>query len=52
MSAAHPEDARLFRVDHADEVTPAQAERLARLGIPACANRPMLPEWRSDHAFP
>jgi predicted amidohydrolase YtcJ len=52
MSAAHPDDARLFRVDHADEVTREQAERLAKLGIIVCANPAMLPEWRSEHAFP
>jgi predicted amidohydrolase YtcJ len=52
MSAAHPELARLFRVDHADEVTREQAERLAKLGIPVCANPSMLPEWRRDDAFP
>jgi len=52
MSAARPADARLFRVDHADEVTREQAERLAKLGVIVCANPAMLPEWRSDHAFP
>ena len=52
MSRAAPEKAALFRVDHADEVTKAEAERLARLGIIVCSNPSMIPEWRSEHAFP
>jgi predicted amidohydrolase YtcJ len=52
MSHAAPEKARLFRVDHADEVTRADADRLARLGIIVCSNPSMLPEWRDEHAFP
>ncbi len=47
-----PGGARLFRVDHADEVTPELAARLARLGIVVCANPAMLPEWHSPRAFP
>ena len=39
--------AALFRLEHADEVTPEQAHRLARLGIIVCSNPSMLPEWRS-----
>src|SRR6185312_4144396 len=52
MSKGAPEKARLFRVDHADELTKAEADRLARLGIIVCSNPSMLPEWRSDNAFP
>ena len=52
MSHGAPDRARLFRVDHADEVTKAEAERLARLGIVVCSNPSMLPEWRDEHAFP
>lgn len=52
MSRGHPERARLFRIEHADEVTPADAERLARLGITVCSNPSMIPEWRSARAFP
>jgi predicted amidohydrolase YtcJ len=46
------ENASLFRIEHADEVTPAQAARLARLGIVVCTNPSMLPEWRRADAFP
>ena len=52
MSQRAPEKARLFRVDHVDEATRAEAERLARLGIIVCATPAMLPEWRTEHAFP
>jgi predicted amidohydrolase YtcJ len=54
MAAAigRPEATRLFRVEHADEVTPREAARLARAGIPVCANPSMIPEWRSASAFP
>jgi predicted amidohydrolase YtcJ len=52
MSKTAPEKARLFRVDHADEVTRAEADRLAKLGIIVCSNPSMLPEWRSANAFP
>src|SRR5262249_50329795 len=44
--------ARLFRVEHADEVTPLQARRLAQLGVIVCSNPSMLPEWRRASAFP
>ena len=47
-----PEGARLFRVEHADEVTHDEAQRLARLGIVVCSNPSMLPEWRKANAFP
>ena len=47
-----PEASRLFRVEHADDVTPDQARRLAKLGIPVCSNPSMLPEWRQPRAFP
>lgn len=50
--AGKPEATRLWRVEHADEVTPEQARRLARLGIAVCSNPSMLPEWRRDGAFP
>jgi predicted amidohydrolase YtcJ len=49
---AHPEWSRLFRVEHADDVTPDEAHRLARLGIVVCSNPSMLPEWRRASAFP
>ena len=52
MSRAQPEKARLFRVDHADELTKAEADRLAKLGIIVCSNPSMIPEWRNEHAFP
>lgn len=52
MSRGAPETAQLFRVDHADEVTQAEADRLARLGIIVCSNPSMIPEWRSERAFP
>jgi predicted amidohydrolase YtcJ len=51
-----PPDARasagLVRVDHVDEADEAQARRLAQLGVVACENPSMLPEWRSERAFP
>ena len=52
MSAGAPEKARLFRVDHADEVGKPEADRLAKLGIIVCSNPSMLPEWHTDYAFP
>jgi len=52
MSHGAPDKASLFRVDHADELTRAEAERLARLGIVVCSNPSMIPEWHSEHAFP
>lgn len=52
MAHAHPEQARLFRVDHADEVERQDAARLARDGIIVCSNPSMIPEWHSEHAFP
>ncbi|MCU1276476.1 MAG: hypothetical protein JWM53_22 [bacterium] len=52
MSRAAPDKARLFRVDHADELTRVEAERLARLGVIVCSNPSMLPEWHDEHAFP
>jgi predicted amidohydrolase YtcJ len=52
MSRDEPEKARLFRVDHADDVSQAEAERLARLGIIVCSNPSMLPEWHRADAFP
>jgi predicted amidohydrolase YtcJ len=51
-TAAHPENAGLFRLEHADEVSPQQARRIARLGIMVCSNPSMLPEWRRSLAFP
>ncbi len=42
----------LFRIEHADEVSPEQAARLAKLAIMVCPNPSMLPEWRKDAAFP
>ena len=48
----HAGAARLFRIEHADEVSPDQARRLARLGIVVCSNPSMIPEWRSESAFP
>jgi predicted amidohydrolase YtcJ len=52
MAKAQPDKARLFRVDHADEVTREDAERLARDGIMVCSNPSMIPEWHNEHAFP
>jgi predicted amidohydrolase YtcJ len=48
----HPGAARRFRIDHADEVTADQAQRLARLGVTVCSNPSMIPEWRGESAFP
>lgn len=48
----HPGAARRVRVDHADEVTADQAQRLARLGVSVCSNPSMIPEWRGESAFP
>jgi hypothetical protein len=47
-----PEAARLFRIEHADELGPAEAYRLAKNGMVVCSNPSMLPEWRNDRAFP
>jgi predicted amidohydrolase YtcJ len=50
-----PEATRLFRVEHGDEVTREQAQRLARLGMIVCSNPSMLPEYvgrRRAIAFP
>jgi predicted amidohydrolase YtcJ len=52
MAKGHPERMRLYRIEHADDVPPALAERLARDGIMVCSNPSMIPEWRSAHAFP
>ncbi len=51
-NATGPHGPSLFRIEHADEVTPEQAKRLAKLGIMVCPNPSMLPEWRKDAAFP
>jgi predicted amidohydrolase YtcJ len=40
-----PEATRLFRIEHGDEVTREQAQRLARLGMIVCSNPSMLPEY-------
>ena len=48
----HPEAARLYRIEHADEVTPEQAQRLQRLGMIVCSNPSMIPEWHTERAFP
>ena len=52
FSQSHPELSHWFRIDHVDEATRAQAERLAKLHVIVCATPAMLPQWRSDHAFP
>jgi predicted amidohydrolase YtcJ len=52
FDVGHPGAARRFRVDHADEVTEDQAQRLSRLGVPVCSNPSLIPEWRSESAFP
>jgi predicted amidohydrolase YtcJ len=49
---AHPGSARWFRVDHGDEIPPAEATRLKKLGIAVCSNPSMIPEWKTDRAFP
>jgi predicted amidohydrolase YtcJ len=51
-SIGHPEDARLFRLEHVDEATPEQARRIARLGLMVCSNPSMLPEWHRPSGFP
>ncbi len=52
LERADPGGARWFRIDHADEVTPELAARIAKLGIIVCPNPAMLPEWRNARAFP
>jgi len=52
LSHDAPEKARLFRVDHADELGKPEADRLAKLGIVVCSNPSMIPEWHTDDAFP
>jgi predicted amidohydrolase YtcJ len=52
MEAQQPGGAYRFRLDHVDEVTPQLATRIARLGLIVCSNPAMLPEWRTEQAFP
>lgn len=52
MSRGDPAKLHLFRIEHADEVTPDLAARLAKDGIMVCSNPSMIPEWRDEHAFP
>jgi hypothetical protein len=47
-----PAATRLWRIEHADEVTPEQARRLAKDGIIVCSNPSMIPEWHTESAFP
>ena len=47
-----PGGAEHFRIDHADEVPPDLAERIAKMNIVVCSNPSMLPEWQSERAFP
>ncbi len=51
-AANKPEATQLFRIEHADEVSPEQAARLKRLGIVVCSNPSMIPEWHLPAAFP
>jgi predicted amidohydrolase YtcJ len=50
--ARRPGVARLFRLEHVDECSAAEAHRLARLGIVVCSNPSMLGEWRREEDFP
>ena len=52
MERILPGGAERFRIDHADEVPPELAARLARMKIVVCSNPAMLPEWQSERAFP
>jgi predicted amidohydrolase YtcJ len=52
MAQGRPQLLHLFRFEHVDEATPADAERLARDGIMVCENPSMIPEWATEHAFP
>ena len=52
LEAAAPGGAVHFRLDHVDEATPEQAARIHKLGLVVCSNPAMLPEWRSERAFP
>jgi predicted amidohydrolase YtcJ len=51
-ASQRPRATELFRIEHADEVTPEQAARLQRLGMIVCSNPSMIPEWQSAGAFP
>ncbi len=42
----------LVRLEHLDEATQVEADRLARLHIPVCTNPAMIPEWNLKTAFP
>lgn len=52
LEHARPGGAKHFRLDHVDEVTPELVGKLHKLGVTVCPNPAMLPEWRSDTAFP
>jgi predicted amidohydrolase YtcJ len=52
MAGGDGDKLRLFRFDHVDEATRADADRLAKDGIMVCSNPSMIPEWASEHAFP
>ncbi|HEX4459418.1 MAG TPA: amidohydrolase family protein [Polyangia bacterium] len=52
FAQSHPGLSQWFRIDHVDEATKAQAERLAKLHVIVCSTPAMLPQWRSEHAFP
>ena len=52
QQAKQPDATRDFRLEHVDECTPEQAARLAKDGIIVCENPSMIPEWKSEHAFP
>jgi predicted amidohydrolase YtcJ len=49
---ADPAAARLFRVDHADDVPPEDARRIAKLGMVVCANPTLIADWKSPHLGP
>ena len=51
-TASDPGSARLFRIDHADELRPDEARRIAKLGMVVCANPPLIAEWKSDRLGP
>ena len=52
LTKQHPLAAKLFRFDHVDEVRRTDYDRLHRMGVIVCSNPAMLPEWRSENAFP
>jgi predicted amidohydrolase YtcJ len=51
-TSKNPAAARLFRIDHADELNAEDARRIARLGMVVCANPTLIAEWKSSRLGP